>query len=68
MKNEKKIRIVVELSKDDYEAFIALKNLLGIQWKELLIAGAVWWADTLDLEQKIDNLRNEIKKLVEQKN
>jgi hypothetical protein len=66
MQDREKIRIVIEVEKDDYESLSMLKNLLGIQWKEFLIAGAVWWCDTLNLEQKIEEIRNQVKKFIEE--
>ncbi len=56
-----KKRIVVEVEVDDYRALSFVKNLLGLEWKDLLIAGAVRWADEYGLEEKINAIRKMLK-------
>jgi len=68
MKQEQKQRIVVELKEDDYRAALALKTLLGISWRDILIAGCIWFVKELNLEEYLDQLRSKIKELVEVKN
>lgn len=66
-KQEQKQRIVLELKEDDYRAAIALKTLLGISWRDILIAGCIWWVNELNLEEYLDNLREKVEKLIETK-
>jgi hypothetical protein len=66
--HEKKNRIVIELQYDDYEALLVLKNLLGITWKDIIIAGAIAWSDAVNLEQKLDDLRTKFREILEEKN
>ena len=68
VKQEQKQRIVIELREDDYKAAIALKTLLGIGWRDILIAGCIWWVNELNLEEHLEQLRSKIKELVEVKN
>jgi len=68
VKQEQKQRIVIELKEDDYKAVIALKTLLGISWRDVLIAGCIWWTKELNLEEYLERLREKVNKLVEQKN
>jgi hypothetical protein len=63
MEEKHKQRIVIELKEDDYEAAMALKALLGISWRDILIAGCIWWVDELNLEEHLEQLRSKIKKL-----
>jgi hypothetical protein len=55
---EEKVRVVVEVKEDDYEALLALKQLTGLGWRDILIAGAVYWIDQLQLEEQIEKLKS----------
>ncbi len=57
-----KKRIVVEVELDDYQALSFVKSLLGLEWKDLLVAGAVKWADEFKLEEKISAVKEMLKK------
>jgi len=63
----KKIRIVVEVSKDDYEALCSVKKFTNLSWKDFLIAGAIYVVDKTKLEEKIDNLLNIIESIKQAK-
>lgn len=63
MEDKEKARIVVEVSKEDYEALLTVKNLLNISWRDLIIAGAIWWSNELRLEERIENIREQVSKL-----
>lgn len=64
MKLEKgSIRVVVELSKNDYEALSTLKNLINVSWKDIIVAGAMWWSKELNLEEKIERIREHVSKI-----
>jgi len=63
----KKIRIVVEVSKDDYEALYSVKKFTNLSWKDFLIAGAIYVVDKTKLEEKIDNLLNIIESIKQAK-
>jgi hypothetical protein len=68
MREEEKARIVIELSREDYESLITLKNLLNISWRDVLVAGAIWWCNELKLEERIERIREQVNKIAEQKN
>ena len=63
MEDKEKARIVIEVSKDDYEALLTIKNLLSISWRDLIIAGAIWWTNEVRLEERIENIREQVYKL-----
>jgi len=52
-----KKRVVIELSIDDYKALSFVKSILGLEWKDLLVAGAVYWSNEYNLEEKINAIR-----------
>ncbi len=56
-----KKRIVVEVEIDDYRALSFVKSLLGLEWKDLLVAGAAKWADEFQLEEKIAAIKEMLK-------
>ena len=56
-----KKRIVVEVELDDYQALLFVKNLLGLEWKDLIIAGAVRWADAFHLDDKLNAIKEMLK-------
>jgi hypothetical protein len=61
---EQKQRIVVELKEEDYRSLIALKTLIGVSWRDILVAGAIWWIEELNLEEYLENLRKKIDNLI----
>jgi hypothetical protein len=61
---EQKQRIVIELKEDDYRSLIALKTLIGVSWRDILVAGAIWWIEKLNLEEYLENLRKKIDNLI----
>jgi hypothetical protein len=68
MDGEQKQRIVIELREDDYKAAIAVKTLLGVSWRDVLIAGCIWWVNELNLEERLEQIRSKVKELTEIKN
>lgn len=58
---KEKVRVVIELSKDDYETLSTLKNLMSLQWRDIIVAGAIWWSKKLNLEEKIERIREKAK-------
>jgi hypothetical protein len=62
---EQKQRVVLELKEDDYRSLIALKTLIGVSWRDILIAGAIWWINELNLEEYLENLRKKVENLIE---
>ena len=56
-----KRRIVVEVEVDDYRTLSFIKSLLGLEWRDLLIAGAAKWADEFQLEEKIAAIKQMLK-------
>jgi hypothetical protein len=64
---EQKQRIVVEINEDDYRSLIALKSLIRVSWRDILVAGAIWWINELNLEEYLENLRNKIDNLIRTK-
>jgi hypothetical protein len=58
-----KTRVVIELSDEDYKILSAIKNFSNLNWRDLLIAGALYVIDELKLEEKLDNLLNTIETL-----
>jgi len=52
-----KQRVVIEVNSDDYEALLALKQIAGLGWRDILVAGAVYWIGKLQFEEKIEKLR-----------
>ncbi len=60
---EKKVRVVIELSKNDYEALSTLKNLTNVSWRDIIVAGAIWWSKELNLEEKIERIREHVSKI-----
>lgn len=66
MEREKQ-RIVVEVSKKDYETLLALKTLINVSWRDIVIAGAIWWSKELDLEEKIERIREYVSKYIKNK-
>jgi hypothetical protein len=61
---EQKQRIVVELKEEDYRSLIALKTLINVSWRDILVAGAIWWIEELNLEEYLENLRKRIDNLI----
>ncbi len=61
-----KKRIVIEVEVDDYHALSFVKSILGLEWKDLLVAGAVYWSNEYNLEEKINAIRKLMSK--EEKN
>jgi hypothetical protein len=61
---EQKQRIVVELKEEDYRSLIALKTLIGVSWRDIIVAGAIWWVEELNLEEYLENLRKKIDNLI----
>jgi hypothetical protein len=60
---EERVRVVVEVKEDDYQALVALKQLTGLGWRDLLIAGAVYWIDQLQLETQIEKLKEKAEQI-----
>jgi len=60
---EEKARIVIELSKEDYEALSTLKNLINVSWRDIIIAGAIWWSQELNLEETLEKVREQVSKI-----
>ena len=58
-----KQRVVIEISNEDYEALLALKQITGLGWRDILIAGAVYWIDQLQLEKQIEKLRSKAEQI-----
>jgi len=58
-----KQRVVIEVNSDDYEALLALKQIAGLGWKDILVAGAVYWIDQLQLEKQIEKLRSKAEQI-----
>jgi hypothetical protein len=64
---EQKQRIVIELKDDDYKSLLALKTLINVSWREILVAGAIWWINELNLEEYLENLRKKVEELTKTK-
>jgi hypothetical protein len=60
---KEKIRVVVEVAQDDYEALLALKQISGLGWRDILIAGAVYWINELKIEEQIEKLRDKAEQI-----
>lgn len=58
---EKK-RIVIEIEEEDYKALCTVKALAGLEWKDLLIAGALYIYEFSDLEEKLNEVKTKLKK------
>jgi len=58
-----KQRVVIEVLQDDYDALLALKQITGLGWRDILVAGAVYWIDQLQLEEQIEKLRSKAEQI-----
>jgi len=58
-------RIVVELKDEDFSTLKFVKNLMGIQWKDLIIAGALWWTDEV-FREETDERKKKVIAMVEE--
>jgi hypothetical protein len=60
---EEKVRVVVEVKEDDYEALLALKQIAGLGWRDLLIAGAVYWINELKIEEQLEKVKSKAEQI-----
>ena len=65
---KEKRRVIVEIAQDDFESLLVLKRILSISWRDMLIAGAIWWTEQTNIEKFIDNLKNTINNIAQTKN
>jgi hypothetical protein len=63
METKEKTRVVVEVSIDDYQALVALKQLTGLNWRDIIIAGAVYWINELKIEEQIEKLKEKAEQI-----
>ena len=63
MKEKEKVRVVIELEQDDYESLTILKQICNLGWRDLLIAGAVYWSDMLEVEKLIEKIKEKMKEI-----
>ena len=63
MKEQQKARVVVELELDDYEALAVLKQICNLSWRDILIAGGVYWSDMLQIEEQIEKIKEKMKQI-----
>jgi hypothetical protein len=60
---KEKARIVIEVSEEDYETLRQFKEITGLGWREILLGGAVFWYDKLNLDEIIQTLRQKFETL-----
>jgi hypothetical protein len=60
-----KKRIVLEVGIEDYKRLLALKKILDVEWRDFMIAGAVYYVRELNIEEELKKIK---KMLVDQKN
>jgi hypothetical protein len=58
-----KVRIVVEVSEEDYETLRQFKEVTGLGWRDILLGGAVFWYDKLNLDEIIQTLKEKFETL-----
>jgi hypothetical protein len=60
-----KKRIVLEVDLEDYSRLLTLKKILNIEWRDFMIAGAVYYVRELNIEEELKKIK---KMLVDRKN
>jgi hypothetical protein len=53
-----KKRVVIEVEEEEYLKLSALKRLLNIEWKDLLIGGAILYYRELNLEEELRKIKS----------
>ncbi|MGC9077086.1 MAG: hypothetical protein ACP5HT_07620 [Conexivisphaera sp.] len=53
-----KKRVVIEIEEEDYLKLSALKRLLNIEWKDLLIGGAILYYRELNLDEELKKIKS----------
>ncbi|MGB9809319.1 MAG: hypothetical protein ACPLSA_04675 [Caldanaerobacter sp.] len=60
-----KKRIVLEVDLENYSRLLTLKKILDVEWRDFMIAGAVYYIRELNIEEELSKIRN---MLTDQKN
>jgi hypothetical protein len=60
-----KKRVVVELTIEEFEKLALLKKIVGLEWKDFLLSGAVYVMKELNIEEELRRIREMI---INQKN
>lgn len=63
----KKVRVVIELEREEYDAFELAKAVSGLKWRDFLMGGLVFWNEKLDLTKRFEELREQVMKTLEVK-
>jgi hypothetical protein len=60
-----KKRVVLEVDIEDYKRLLSLKKILDVEWRDFMIAGAVYYVRELNIDEELKKIKN---MLVDQKN